>query len=248
MKPDSYFPYALLGQIFVQTEQYSESIPYLKKAISINSTVESNYNLGASYYQTGNVHQAVRYFFSASQMDSKFAFSYLRSLFESGDKEKATELLDEYTSASPKLLDMTFGELPIAELYLEMGLFEKANIWFQKAFTHYYLEPQWIFNYAYSLCKVQEYEKAKTVIQSSLQKKQEEILHDENDDEFDEDWTEKDKHEYLEERYKEKTQYEMIMEKILNGDIPDIQFDPSFLVSCYLFGCTQHRNPNYIEE
>lgn len=50
-KPDHYFPYNLMGEMYIKEEKYEEAINILKEGINLTPSLENLSNLGLCYYK-----------------------------------------------------------------------------------------------------------------------------------------------------------------------------------------------------
>jgi len=84
----------VVGESYYRLGRYKEAIPYLTEYVkSKNPTVEDNYQLGFSYYQTGDCASAIKYFEKASNSASSLGQNALCHLgdcyIKKGEKQKA---------------------------------------------------------------------------------------------------------------------------------------------------------------
>lgn len=245
MKPTSYFPYHLLGEVYMQKEMWLEASNVLRRAIEMESTTEANFNLGATLYHLGNFEESA-IFYLASAGDSDYAaYGYVRCLLNLGKKVEAKEKLGAFSEDANDFV----GEIEIAEFYVELNCCEQAVYWYDKGFESYYHQVSWIGRYIYALLQVNQTEKAQEIQQIVFNEKKEE-LKDNQEEVCDKHWTEQDKQESIIKVLEDITQLEEIAEWISNKAIPTIQydvFDPSISPRCYLFGCKRHDYPEYKE-
>ncbi len=84
----------VVGESYYRLGRYKEAIPYLENYVKSKSpSVEDNYQLGFSYYQTGDCTNAIKYFEKASHSASSLGQNALCHLgdcyIKAGDKQKA---------------------------------------------------------------------------------------------------------------------------------------------------------------
>jgi len=84
----------VVGESYYRLGRYGEAIPYLDEYVkSKNPSVEDNYQLGFSYYQTGDCANAIKYFERASNSASSLGQNALCHLgdcyIKTGEKQKA---------------------------------------------------------------------------------------------------------------------------------------------------------------
>lgn len=245
LKPTSYFPYSLLGEVYMRKEIWQEAAATLKQAIAMEPTIESSFNLGATMYHLGHFEEAAN-FYLASAGDSDYGlYGYVRCLINLGKRAEAKQKLDTFSAAAVDFV----GEIEVAEFYVELTCYEEAVHWYKKGFESYYPQASWIARYIYSLLQLGWVKKAKEVQAIALHQKREE-LKEEQEEECDEHWTEQDKLKSIQKLSKEIATYEQIAGWISNKSMPAIAFDafdPSISPRCYLFGCKRHGYPEYVE-
>lgn len=244
MKPISYFPYNLLGEIYMQKEMWQEASIILKQAIAIEPTIESTFNLGATMYHLGNFEEAASFYLASAGNSDYGLYGYVRCLINLGKMTEAKHKLDTFSEDA----DDFVGEIEVAEFYVELTCYEEAVHWYKKGFESYYPQASWVGRYIYSLLQLGWTEKAKEIQVIALNQKMEE-LKEESEEECDEHWTEQDKQESIQKLRKEIEKYEQIAEWMLNKSTPSIEFDsfdPSISPRCYLFGCKRHGYTEYV--
>ncbi|MDZ5471436.1 tetratricopeptide repeat protein [Bacillus sp. 31A1R] len=240
MKPLSYFPYNLLGEVYLRLEKWELAKDVLEKSISIRPTMTAYNNLGVSHYYLGNFQEAAKFFLLGSEPSDFALYSHVLCLIKTGAVTKARKILDTFSEQDSEFI----GEVDLADLYVELGCFQDAITWFKKGWAHYYKQPSWINRYVYSLLKLQLKEKAQKLLFEVINEKVAE-LKDVKEECCDETWTEIDKQEMMDELADEIKVYEMMIQKILPGYIPEFVFTPSIKTACYLFGCKRHNYPEY---
>jgi tetratricopeptide (TPR) repeat protein len=242
LNPSSYFPYNLMGEIYLRKEKWSNAKDVLQKSINIQPSINAYYNLAVAHFNTGDLNEAAKYFRLASGNSDDSMYSYVYCLTKLGETKQAKELLDKFCFDDDEFV----GEVFVAELYLDLGLFYEAVGWFEKAWKIYWKTPDWISRYIFSLIQLDKIDYAKEKLQAAIQEKVEEIR-EENEEECDEHWTGLEKQEHIKKLNYEKIEYEQVIPKILNGFIPDMDLDTSIKTGCYLFGCNRHNYPEYNE-
>ena len=242
MNPTTYFPYNLLGEIYLKKGMWQNASIMLRQAIEIEPTTEACFNLGAVMYQLNNFEQAA-IFYKRSAGDSDYAlYSYVKCLIGLGKIQEAKQKLSTFTGKE----DDFVGEIEVAELYMELGCYDLAVSWYEKGWTSYWHQPSWISGYVYSLLETNQIERAIIVQKEALQRKNEE-LEESYEEQCDEHWTEHDKHEYINTLREDKAEFEQMISRISNGYIPSAEFNPSIRTRCYLFGCVRHNYPEYVD-
>lgn len=245
LNPLSHFPYAMLGQILIEQEKHDEAISYLEKALEIEKTDENLYNLASCFYMVGKKEKASYYFSLVSNDSNNAKYALARSLFDIGKRDESEKILRNYEVKAELFSDDLFCEASIAELYMKLGFYEEAVSWYEKAWNSHAKEYEWVLGYVYSLFQLNLIDKAAAFIDLVLGEQNQNIMEEENDFEFDENWTIENKKERLKKLYAEKDKFSIIIKQINEGLFPEVAFDPSYQVACYLFGCSRHGHPEY---
>lgn len=138
MNPQSYFPYNLLGEIYVDRNEWKKAVETLLKGIAITSTIEANNNLAVAYYHLGNLELAAEFFIKGSKTNSDYAsMSHIWCLIKlekNVEAKKALEKVDEED-------DEFVGSVEVAEAYFELKDFATAELWYEKGWKDYYKQP-----------------------------------------------------------------------------------------------------------
>lgn len=240
LQPQSSFPYMMLGEIALHNKQYEAAKHYLQQALHFQESEEATYNLAMAHYHLGEYEQAATYF---SRCEGDSGLTHLHeavSWMYAGQTDKAKALLDNWNEESS---DYT-GAIEIADVYIELGCFMEARVQFEKEWNQYYVMPDTVSRYAYTLWQLGDVEACQQVIQNEIQKKKEEII-DEQQRELDEHWSEKDRAECLVECQAQLKELEILLQRLEQGFVPAFDYDMYPNGGCQLFGCPQHGHPEY---
>lgn len=240
MNPNSHFPYSLLGEVYCRQEKWELAKTMLEKAILIQPTKTTYHNLAVANYMLGIIEEASKYFLLASEPSDFSLYCHVKCLIELGMTTEAKRRLDTFSEKD----DEFFGEVEVADLYVELGCYEDAIEWFEKGWNNYWKQPDWISRYIYSLLKMDQYSQSQERLNEAINEKIEEIKEAE-EEECDENWSESDKQAHLKQLVNEKIEYEQLIEKLKLGYIPTMDFETSYQKACYLFGCNRHNHPKY---
>ncbi|MGN7479490.1 tetratricopeptide repeat protein [Solibacillus silvestris] len=240
LNPKSHFPYNLLGEVYCRQGNWASAKDILEKAISLQPTKTAYYNLAVANYHLGNIENASKYFLFASEPSDYAMYSHIKCLIELGNNSEAKRQLDTFSDEHDEFV----GEVDVADLYVELNYYKDAIKWFEKGWNSYWKQPSWISRYIYSLLKINKPIRSQELLNEAIKGKTEEIK-DAYDEECDENWTESDKQAYIKELLDEKNEYEQMIEKILFGYVPTLDFKPSIQKACYLFGCNRHSHTEY---
>ncbi|MFF2754466.1 tetratricopeptide repeat protein [Psychrobacillus sp. NPDC058041] len=240
MNPSSYFPYNILGEIYIRQEQWKEAKEALRKSISIQISNEAHHNLAVAYYNLGEFEEASEFFLQAAGDSDNTMYNHVKCLIDLGRTTEAKEKLDVFNEKS----DDFVGEIDVADLYVELNCYKEAIQWFEKGYKEYGKSPYWIGRFVYALFKTNNFSRINEVIQEAIEEK-EEVIEDVKKEEVEENWTENDKKELIEEYMGENDKYKKMIEFITSGYVPQLDFETYSTGACYLFGCKRHNHPEY---
>lgn len=243
LQPVSHFPYSLMGEIYTKTEQWKKAKEVLMQALAIEPSKAASINLATALYHLGEVEKAAGYYLSAAQENSGFTlYSHAKCLIELGRLDGALRVLDEFSEEDENFV----GTVDLADLYVEARDYEKAVNWFAKGWEDYAKDPNWIERYVFSLFKMGRAADGQAIIRQALDliKQESDELRDPNDYKT---WTTAEKEEELEKLQLHQQAYEQLWDRLLNGYVPAMDFEPGYEPACYLFGCKRHGHPEYKE-
>ncbi|WP_133297967.1 tetratricopeptide repeat protein [Paenibacillus paeoniae] len=238
MTPSSYFPYNLLGEIYVERNEWRKASDILTQSIKIMPTPEAFNNLGIAKYHLRELQDASELFLKGSKSESDYSlYSHIKCLIELNENIRAKKVLETFNETDDEFV----GNVEVAELYYEMNEYNESILWFEKGWNEYYKQPSWVEEYIYVLIKTNRMEAAKEKLKIAMEEKQLEIEGSEQD-ECNEVWTQLDKDMNIQHLNEEYMQYQSLIERILSGYTPKIKFTTSLYSGCYLFGCKRHNN------
>lgn len=240
MNPSSYFPYNLLGEIYIRLEKWEDAKDIFVTSISIHPTKTAYNNLAVANYHLGNIEESSKYFLLASGNSDYAMYSHVKCLIELGKLNEAKIKIDKFSKDDDEFV----GEVDLADLYVELGFYKEATEWFKKGWNIYLKQPNWISRYVYSLLKLSNSTYAHDLLNEVIEQNIEEIK-EATEEECDEGWSESDKQVYIKEKLDEKKVYEQLFERISSGYVPTMKFNTSIQTACYLFGCTRHNHAEY---
>lgn len=240
LNPSSYFPYNILGEIYMKQEKWEEAKDTLQKSISIQPSDEAYHNVAVAHYNLGEVEKASEFFLRVAGDSDIIMYNYVKCLIDLGRKTEAKEKLDAFNRKS----DDFVGEINVADLYVELNCYKEAIEWFEKGYKEYWKSPNWIGRFVYALYKANNFSRINEVIRESIEAKTVEI-EDVQNEEVEENWTENDKKELIEEYIEENNCYKKMIEHIKSGYVPGLEFGTDYIGACYLFGCKRHNHFEY---
>lgn len=236
MNPASHFPYYLQGELYCRLEKWEEAQAALEQALIVHPSQTAFHNLAVAHFQLGNIEDAARFFKHAAGQSDDALYCYAKCLVDLGKWDAAKRILASFSESE----DDFVGEVEVADLYVEIGCYDAAVQWFAKGWDGYWKQPNWVGRYVFALREIDQPEKAQAILNEAIRLKQEE-WQDSVAEECDDDWTERDKEEYLNNLLQDMKAYEQIS----SGTVPSFEFNTSFRTACYLFGCARHQHPEY---
>jgi tetratricopeptide (TPR) repeat protein len=240
MNPIHYFPYNILGEIYMRKGQWKQAKKALLKSVSIQPSNEAHHNLAVAYYHLGELEKAMEFFLLAAEDSDRTMYNHVKCLIDLGRTTEAKEKLDGFNEEA----DDFVGEMDVADFYVELYCYNEAIDWFEKGYKDYAKDPYWVGRFVYALFKSENFSRMNQVIQEAIKEKEIEI-EDVKKEEVEENWTEKDKQELIEELLNEYNQYKNMIDLITAGYVPILEFDTYRTGACYLFGCNRHNHPEY---
>lgn len=247
-KPTSHFPYTLLGRIHIGKEDFEKAIPLLEKAITLQPTLENVNNLGVCFYFTSRLNEAADCFYQVSLLRGK-DISSLHPLLSYGvclailnKHAEARDVANELVHLCNES-DSDIEEDEVANIYYEINDFSAVTEIYNK--TKFQYAKYWVPNYLYSLYQLCEKTKMKDVLDKVLLYNENEIQDAINS--TDETWEFESRKEYIEELQSDIFFYKNVFQEIIEDKRPPLDYRPSTESNCYLFGCTRHNNPYYID-
>lgn len=242
MKPHSYFPYNMLGEIAIREKKWSFAIKALETSLSIHPSIEAIHNLALAHFYTSSYQKAAQGFHSIAKDSDIIQLYEVYALIQQNKMDAATTILDCWNDQS----DDYCGAIEAADAYIETGNYESARLMFEREWDQYVLSPYIISRFAYTLFQLNDMETCKEIIDVAIEKKKEEIL-EEHEEPTEENWTEQDKSERIAELQVELKELQQLFTSIQTGFRPAMDVDIYATGSCYLFGCKQHGHENYSE-
>lgn len=239
-KPQSPFPYMMLGEIALHQQRYEEAKNDLQQALIFSDTEEATYNLAMAHFQLGAYEQAATTFAQCKgdsgipQLDEVVSWMY------AGEHEKARTLLESWNEEA----DDYTGAIEIADVYVELGCYSEARVQFEKEWKRYVTSPYIVSRFAYTLWQIADKEACYMLIQQAIQQSKEELT-DEQQRELDEHWTAQDRDERIVELTRQQQTLEALWKRLKNGYVPEFEYDMYPSGGCQLFGCRQHGNLEY---
>ncbi|PFF32681.1 hypothetical protein CN327_15740 [Bacillus cereus] len=240
LNPSSYFPYNILGEIYMKQKKWAEAKEALQKSISIQPSNEAYHNVAVAHYNLGELEKASEFFSRVAGDSDYIMYNYVKCLIDLGRTTEAKEQLDAFNRKS----DNFIGEISVANLYVELNCYKEAIEWFEKGYREVWKSPNWIGRFVYALYKANNFSRINEVIRESIEAKTADI-EDVQNEEVEENWTEKDKKELIEEYTEENNCYKKMIERIKSGFVPGLEFETDHIGACYLFGCKRHNHLEY---
>jgi tetratricopeptide (TPR) repeat protein len=240
MNPNSYFPYNILGEIYIRQKEWKLASDAFNKSISIHPNNEALANIAAAKYHLGDFKEAAELFQRFAGDSDYTMYSHLKCLIKLDMKCEAKNKLDKFNPDA----DDYVGDVEVAELYVELKCFKEAINFFEKGWDQYSKDPSWICIFVYALYQLGNTTRIDQVLQEGISEKKKDIK-EAYEEELEENWTEDDKNNCIKQLIDEKNKYENMLELFSVGNTPIIDFEPSITGGCYLFGCKLHKHAEY---
>lgn len=235
-KPKSHFPYNLLGEAYLNLNQWQDAFEILKKAIGIQSTPEALHNLAVAAYHLNDVEQAAFYYAQAFGVNEYTKYGYAKSLIDTKQLDKAIRIIEELVIEEEDYV----GDIEIADLYVEMGQFRLAVQYFEKGWSIYTKDPFWVNRFVYALMQNGQTIRAEELMNQVITENQNQIqeIKNEPDDDLD-------PRDNIQSLLADIENFKTIIKRISDGYIPPIHMQTTVLSNCYWFGCKRHGHPQY---
>ncbi|USL41048.1 tetratricopeptide repeat protein [Priestia megaterium] len=245
-KPRHYFPYNVMGEMYIKKEKYEEAIGILEEAITLTPSLENLNNLGLCYYKKGRLPEAAECFRKAHLLRSSnnyslFPFlSYGICLAHLGKKSEAKEAAKELLLLSEKEEEAL--EADIAEIYYILEDYEEVVKIYSKLDWEFYSE-EFFPTYFYSLWKLSKTKEIEELASKTIQRKEKEMKEVIQDTDEEEEFKVE-----CEEVTKEDIAFiKNTVKEVYWGKAPTVKYEPTLETRCYLYGCFRHTdaNPSY---
>lgn len=239
-RPQSPFPYMMLGEIALHKGNYERAKHYLQVSLTYSFTEEATFNLAIAHFQLKEYARAAEKFASCAGESGPTQLHEVVALLFAGEKVKAKSLLNNWNEDA---YDYT-GAIEIADVYVELECFAEAREQFEKEWDQYVCSPYIISRFAYTLFVLGDTDACTSLITQSISRIVEDI-EDVRKEEVEENWTVEDKEERIVELQQEKQILEGLYNRLERGYVPTFEYDMYPMSGCQLFGCMQHRNAEY---
>jgi len=248
LNPKSEFPYCLLGEAYLKANKPIEAKEILEKAIVLKSDFVALNNLGVAFYKLGLIEEASERFFLAHKAQKDKIESLLpyfnygicqAELFNKANANKVAEYLLQYEEA-PKS-DLYGPE--IAQIYYVTENYQEVNNLYSS--PHYALSIGDYSFYLYSLIQVNKGIEAEALVNAYVHELDKLIVEAQNSN--DDDWGGVSNRIYcIQAHLLEQKQIKELYNRIKKGYHPPLNYKPYIEEHCYLYGCIEHKHPEYI--
>jgi predicted Zn-dependent protease len=242
LRPASPFPYNLLGEIYVEQGRWEEAASLLRQAIAIEPTQAAYTNLAITSYHLGQVEEASALFLLSAEPSDYTLYSHIHCLIKLGHTAEAKQKLDAFSPDDEEYA----GEIYVADLYVELQCDSEAVRWFAQGWSGWAKTPDWVSRYVYALLRMGAEATAAEIVQQCLQM-QAAAIEEEYAEPCDEDWPESAKSASFAQLEADQQDYASLLSRLAAGYVPPLRFTTSLRSGCYLFGCTRHGHPEYVD-
>ncbi len=247
LDPQSPIPYNMLGEAYIALERSCDALPPLSKAIEFEEKIEYLNNYAVALFKTGNIEKANIYFSKASK-NWKSEYNSLVAYYHlgvcqglCGNYQTALGIAEDLINLILNIDDY-IDYNSIADIYYLCNEYESVVKMYKSIKLWYSID--WVSIYLYSLYKLGKKEEMELLLSKAITQCTEMI--DEltpNDFESPEELSERKSEINIDiENYRK-----MYLNITQNNFIPQLNFVPSILFSCGLFGCIRHNIPNYLD-
>ncbi|MBK3495124.1 tetratricopeptide repeat protein [Viridibacillus sp. YIM B01967] len=241
-RPKHYFPYALLGEIYLRMGKYFKAISVLEYALSMQDSEVVHANLAAAHFNMGNFEKAAEHYKKAATDGDFLKYAEMVSYLQFDDYESVLTALKKVNSDG----DNFMGEVNVAELYVQINYFDEAIPLFEKGWKEIVRSIDWIEHYVYALIQLGRVEEASDIIDQMTKETADEFVAN-SVRALDEEWTEENLAESIMDSQHTKDKYNTLIGRLLKGYRPKLFFEPYYVSKCYLYGCKEHGNKPYDE-
>jgi tetratricopeptide (TPR) repeat protein len=245
LKPNSYFPYNLLGYILLNEERFNEALPYLSMAKSKSSSRDIVNNIGVVHFKLGNYEKAYKYFKKGSllqDIENRSLYNLTITALALQNIEETSEILVSLKeNLNNKFLD-PICNYEIASVYAALNRYDEASALTIELGIDGIDIADWS-ELAYSLFKSRPAIFDET-ISKLITEREIFILELENGHE---DWEEYSAYEKLDriKEFRSEISIRKNLKSTFENNKPDIKLTIiEEYCGCLLFGCQQHHNPN----
>ena len=171
MGPKTYFPLALLGELYLRSGRKEEAQFWLEKSYALQTSPTVANNLAILYKEQQHYTQAAEYFLNAFETEDYACMYAVHCYVLAGDMANATKWIDVISKEEDRFI----GEVELAELYALVADYEKAKYWYKQGFRHYSTICGWVSDYLWVLYKLDEKSEAEKVYEAYLKELKQEL-------------------------------------------------------------------------
>lgn len=165
-KPQSHFPFSMLGEIAIQEKQWLDAKNYLQKSIDFHPSIEAIHNVAVAHYNLEDYEMAATSFHQIAKDSDVIRWYEVLARIQNKDYDVAQSILDQWNAQS----DDYAGAIEAADAYVEIDCFEKARDMFKREWDEYAVTSYIISRYAYTLFQLNELQTCHDLIEQEIEK------------------------------------------------------------------------------
>lgn len=241
-QPKHYFPFALLGEIYLRMEKYISAIRILEYALKMEDTEVVHANLAAAYFNMDNFEKAAEHYKKSATDGDFLKYAEMVSYLHLDDYDSVLNTLKKVNTNDENYM----GEVNVAELYAQINYFDEAIPLFEIGWREIVRSYDWVEHYVYALIQLGRVEEASDIIDQMKTETADEIV-ESSIRAIDKAVIEENLEESIMDLLHTKEKYNKLIGRILKGYRPRIYFEPYYVSKCYLYDCKIHGNKTYAE-
>ncbi|KOO48830.1 tetratricopeptide repeat protein [Viridibacillus arvi] len=241
-QPKHYFPFALLGEIYLRMEKYISAIRILEYALKMKDTEVVHANLAAAYFNMNNFEKAAEHYKKSATNGDFLKYAEMVSYLQLDDHDSVLNTLKKVNANDENYM----GEVNVAEIYAQINYFDEALPLFEIGWREIVRSYDWVEHYVYALTQLGRVEEAADIIYQMKTETTNEII-ESKARAMEEECIEETLEESIMDLQHTNEKYNTLIGRILKGYRPRIFFEPYYVSQCYLFGCKLHGNKTYDE-
>ncbi|WP_341299660.1 tetratricopeptide repeat protein [Lysinibacillus sp. FSL H8-0500] len=159
MQPQTYYPYALLGELYMQAGQIEEAQQWLEYAYTLYESPVVAHNLAYIYKRQRRLSEAASYFIRSYETED-YGLQYAVECFIlADDLANAQQWVEVIKHDKERFI----GAVELAELYARLGQYAEAAKWYREGYDSYAHCGEWIEDYVWVLHQLEDKEQINAV-------------------------------------------------------------------------------------
>ncbi|MGE7093138.1 tetratricopeptide repeat protein [Lysinibacillus sp. NPDC048646] len=164
MEPKSYYPYALLGELYLRKADDYSAQQLLEKAYALYESPVVAHNLACIYKKQQEFSKAATYFIKSYETENYGLMNAVECFVLAEDLHNAKKWLTVLESEQERFI----GEVEMGELYARIGHFKEAAEWYAKGYMQYSHTGEWVVDYLWVLHQLGNESQLNTVLNAFI--------------------------------------------------------------------------------